>query len=110
MTPKQILLLITPALLLVGCQTPAPTPTATVMTYTCDDGRTVQAVYPDTNSAVITLDGQTQRLHIAVSGSGARYVGDQWQWWTKGMHDAQLAPMKPTETIASVSGVGCHAP
>lgn len=108
--PVKFALLIAPALLLLGCQTPAPSAMATVLTYTCDDGRTVQAVYPDTSSAVITLDGQTHRLRAAVSADGARYVGDQWQWWSKGMHDAQLAPLKPAETIASASGVSCHAP
>lgn len=108
--PVKHALLIAPVLLLLGCQTPTPSPTAQVVSYTCDDGRTVQAVYPDTNSAVLTLDGQPHHLKTAVSASGARYVGDQWQWWTKGMHDAQLAPLKPTETIASASGVSCHAP
>lgn len=102
-------LLIAPTLLL-GCQTSTPNATAKVVTYTCDDGRTVQAIYPDTRSAVITVDGQTHHLHTAVSADGARYVGDQWQWWTKGMHDAQLAPLNRAETIASATGVSCHAP
>lgn len=101
-------LLIVPALLLLGCQTPAP-PTARVITYQCDDGRTVMAVYPDSTTAVLTLGGQTLQLHTAVSADGARYVGNQWQWWSKGMHDARLAPLKPSETIASEAGVSCHA-
>ncbi|MEO7066381.1 MAG: MliC family protein [Rhodanobacter sp.] len=84
--------------------------TAKSIDYTCTDGRTVHAMYPDTDSAVITLDGQTHRLHTAISASGARYVGDQWQWWTKGMHNAQLAPLKSGEKIASASGVACSAP
>ncbi|MEO8808639.1 MAG: MliC family protein [Rhodanobacter sp.] len=103
-------LLIAPVLLFAGCQTPAPDATAKAITYTCDDGRTVQAVYPDTETAVIILDGQTLRLHIAVSADGARYVGNRWQWWTKGMHDARLAPLKPGDAIAAASGVSCHAP
>lgn len=105
-------LLITQAALLVGCQTPV-TPVAvvaaTTLTYACDDGRTVQAVYPDTYTAVLTLDGQTHRLHTAISADGARYVGQHWQWWTKGMHAGRLAPLKPGETIASASGVSCAA-
>lgn len=106
----RLALLIVPALLLLRCQTPAPATTAKVVTYTCDDGRTVQAVYPDTTTVLLTLDGRTRQLHTAVSADGARYVSDQWQWWTKGMHDARLAPLKPTEPIASASGVSCHAP
>lgn len=80
------------------------------LTYTCDDGRTVQAAYPDTDTAVLTLDGRPHQLHTAVSADGARYVGKHWQWWTKGMREARLAPLKPGETIASASGVSCTAP
>lgn len=109
MTSRRVLLLV-PALLLAGCQTPAPGVAAKTFTYTCDDGRTVQAGYPDTDTAMLTLDGHAQRLHIAISADGARYVGDHWQWWTKGMHDAFLAPLKPGETYASANGVACHAP
>ena len=100
-------LLIAQAALLVGCQTPAPTAAAKTLTYACADGRIVQAVYPDTDTAVLTLDGQTDQLHIAVSADGARYVGTRWQWWTKGMHEGRLAPLKPGETMASASGVSC---
>lgn len=102
-------LLIAPALLLLGCRTPAPA-AARTFTYACTDGRTVQAAYPDTHTTVLTLDGQTQRLQVAVSADGARYVGDHWQWWTKGMHDAQLAALKPGQTIASGQAVTCTAP
>lgn len=105
----RLALLIAAAALLLGCQTAAPA-IAKVMTYSCDDGRTVRVVYPDTTNAVLTLDGQTGHLHTAASADGARYVGDQWQWWTKGMHDARLAPLKPAETITSASGVSCQAP
>ena len=112
MITRRLLLLIAPTALLFGCQTPASTVafTANAVTYRCDDGRTVQAVYPDTDSAVITFDGNTHRVHVVVSGSGARYSGDQWQWWTKGMRVARLAPLKSGETIASANGTRCHAP
>ena len=70
----------------------------------------MQAFYPDPDSAVLTVDRQTHRLHIAISADGARYVGDRWQWWTKGMHQAWLTMLKPGEEYASGSGVGCHAP
>lgn len=103
-------LLAVPALLLGGCQTPTPAATAKALAYACDDGRTVQAAYPDADTAVLTLDQHSHRLYIAISASGARYVGDQWQWWTKGMHQAWLAPLKPGETVASTSGVSCAAP
>ena len=80
------------------------------VSYACADGRTVQAVYPDADTAVLTMDGQTSHLHTAVSADGARYVGDHWQWWTKGMHEGQLAPLETGEKIASAIGVSCTAP
>ncbi|MEO8778865.1 MAG: MliC family protein [Rhodanobacter sp.] len=109
MKTRHVLLIIQTALL-VGCQTPVPAIVAKTLTYACADGRTVQAVYPDTDNAVLRFDGQTHQLHIAVSADGARYVGQDWQWWTTGMHEGRLAPLKSGETIASASGVSCIAP
>jgi membrane-bound inhibitor of C-type lysozyme len=105
------LLLIAFPWLLAACQTSLPmipAAAANASTYTCDDGRAVQAAYPDADTAVLTLDRQPHRLHIALAASGARYVGDSWQWWTKGMRQAMLAPLQPGETYASVTGVACH--
>jgi membrane-bound inhibitor of C-type lysozyme/archaellum component FlaG (FlaF/FlaG flagellin family) len=90
--------------------TPLRAAAAPVLSYACNDGRKVQASYPDTATAVVTLDGNTHHLHIAISADGARYVGDHWQWWTKGMHDAWLSPLRNGETYPSASGVACHAP
>ena len=86
------------------------TAAAKALIYTCASGRIVQAAYPDTDTAVLTLDGQTQSLHIAISADGARYVGKQWQWWTKGMLDAWLARLAPGESIAAANGEACTAP
>jgi membrane-bound inhibitor of C-type lysozyme len=83
---------------------------AKTLTYTCNSGRTVQAAYPDPDTAVLILDGQTRSLRLAISADGARYVGKRWQWWTKGMHDAWLAPLQPGETVASARGEACTAP
>lgn len=99
-------------LALTSCNaTPAKQQAATASwtTYACSDGQTVQAAYPDTNTALVKIKGQAYTLHIALSGSGARYVGDGWQWWTKGMKDGMLAPLAAGETIASAPGVTCHA-
>ena len=82
---------------------------AKTLTYTCNDGRTVQAVYPDTDTAVLLFDGQTHRLHIGISADGARYANTHWQWWTKGMREGRLAQLKPGESIASARGVSCMA-
>jgi membrane-bound inhibitor of C-type lysozyme len=104
------------ALAVAGCTTTATKPQQAVggdpmpwTTYACSDGQSVQAAYPDTNTALVKINGQTHTLHVAISASGARYTGDRWQWWTKGMHDGMLAPLAPGESIASAPGVTCHA-
>lgn len=84
-------------------------PDARVTTYRCEDGRSVDAGYPDSETAVVTIGGHAYTLKVARSGSGARYTGMGWQWWTKGMTDAQLAPLKPGEDIASARSVACVA-
>jgi membrane-bound inhibitor of C-type lysozyme len=83
---------------------------ASATIYACQDGRRVQAVYPDSDTVELVLEGHIHRLHTAVSADGARYVGDHWQWWVKGMRHAQLAPLKNGESIASALGTACTAP
>ncbi|ODT87963.1 MliC family protein [Phenylobacterium sp. SCN 70-31] len=77
--------------------------------YVCADGRIVRALYPDTETARLKLETGEQALKIAISASGARYVGQGVQWWTKG-DEASLAPLKPGEDIASAAGVACVPP
>jgi membrane-bound inhibitor of C-type lysozyme len=78
--------------------------------YSCTDGRVVTATYPDQTTAILAFSGQTLTLTIAPSADGARYTGHSWQWWSKGMHDASLAPLAAGETIATAPGTPCHAP
>lgn len=96
---------------LAGCHAPAPisTEAAPTTVYRCADGRQVAAIYPDHDTAVLTFDGSRHVLHVALSASGARYVGEGWQWWTRGMHEGSLAPLRAGETIASATGSDCAA-
>ncbi len=87
----------------------AAAPTAGLVRYSCADGSTVEARYPTPDTAQIVTNGQTVEMKIATSGSGARYVGGGWQWWTKGMTDGMLAPLKPGEETASAAGTSCTA-
>lgn len=101
---------------------PAPTPDALTKTpaapgaegetiaYACADGQALKARYPDDKTAVVEYGGQTRTLTVAVSASGARYVGEGLQWWTKGMTEGRVAPLKPGEDVASGEGVACMAP
>ena len=52
--------------------------------YRCESGEAIAANYTSTDSATIQYKGSTYRMQIAVSGSGARYVGGGLEWWTKG--------------------------
>lgn len=109
--------LIALALSLAGC---APKPSAPsteiarapevpAATYVCEDGRIARALYPDARIAQVTIAGNSYRLTQAVSGSGARYVGEGLQWWVKG-DEAMLAPLKAGEEIAAAPGVRCAPP
>lgn len=64
---------------LVACTT-APVQ----QSYRCEGGATLVAAYPDTDTATLRYQGRTHHLRIARSASGARYVGDGLEWWTKG--------------------------
>lgn len=70
------------SLLLVGCNSTATAPDT--YTYICDSGAKITATYPDTDSAHVSYLGHEHIMHIAIAASGARYVGDQLVWWTKG--------------------------
>ncbi len=57
---------------------------ASVYNYQCESGEKIVATYPTTDSAKIQYKGNDYDMKIAVSASGARYVGDDLEWWTKG--------------------------
>src|SRR5699024_6001330 len=78
------------ALLLAGCAVQqhkadtAASASADTTSYACENGATIVASYPDVDSAIIQYQGGSHALHIAKSASGARYVGGDIEWWTKG--------------------------
>ncbi|MBO1519535.1 MliC family protein [Oceanisphaera pacifica] len=52
--------------------------------YRCESGLSILATYPNTDSATIDYQGNLHTLRIAKSASGARYIGQGLEWWTKG--------------------------
>lgn len=64
-------------------QVAAPS-TSSMHGYRCESGETIAATYPSTDSATVQYKGSNYDMHIAVSASGARYVGGELEWWTKG--------------------------
>lgn len=75
------------ALLVTGC---ASTPSqqtheqTSALSYQCESGEIITATYPSNNSAKLQYKGSAYAMHIAVSASGARYIGGDLEWWTKG--------------------------
>lgn len=55
-----------------------------VHNYRCASGETITATYPSTDSTTVQYKGSSYNMLIAVSASGARYVGGEMEWWTKG--------------------------
>ena len=51
--------------------------------YRCESGRTIQATYTS-STAEVSYEAKMLRMTVAMSASGARYVGDGMEWWTKG--------------------------
>ncbi|WP_227370445.1 MliC family protein [Halomonas sp. M20] len=74
-------------LLLTACATSqqdAQTAAPKTYNYACESGETIAVSYPDPDSARMEYQGTTYSMQIAVSGSGARYVGSGLEWWAKG--------------------------
>lgn len=68
-----------------GIRTPAASPSTTfVRNYRCESGETIAATYSFSDSAMIRYKGRAYDMIVAISGSGARYVGGDLEWWTKG--------------------------
>ena len=55
------------------------------ITYQCESGQTIDATYHSYTTAVVRYEGRAREMVVAISGSGARYVGGGLEWWTKGM-------------------------
>lgn len=57
------------------------------VTYSCDGGGSLKAEYINAGAnslAVVQHDGQSIVMVSVLAGSGARYAGRQYVWWTKG--------------------------
>ncbi|MBK4217076.1 MliC family protein [Paracoccus caeni] len=55
--------------------------------YSCDGGAAfpVQYINSETNNlALLPIDGEERVFVNVISGSGARYVSGQYEWWSKG--------------------------
>ncbi|PID46002.1 MAG: hypothetical protein CSB47_06380 [Proteobacteria bacterium] len=82
------LLALSSALLISSCdnasQPKEEASTSTKYSYQCKSGEVVVATYPSDSTSTVTYKDRTYNMSVAVSGSGARYVGEGLEWWTKG--------------------------
>ena len=64
--------------------TASPSLSLPVYHYRCDSGEIITTSYSSFESVTLQYKGRIQNLKIAVSASGARYIGANLEWWTKG--------------------------
>lgn len=74
--------------------------------YACADGSSLTATYSG-RDATVEYGGRTHAMTTEISASGARYVGDGLQWWTRG-DEGTVTPMPEGGTDpAQGEGVIC---
>ncbi|WP_292071000.1 DUF4232 domain-containing protein [Brevundimonas sp. UBA7534] len=111
---------------LAACQQPAPDDapapappvelapsTAPTIGYACESGVTIQARYPDSETAELVYRDQTLALRSAVAASGARYVGEGVEWWTanrNGEESATLSRLGPNDQTGTAVMERCTRP
>lgn len=68
-----------------GCTSALPSSSHNAaVSYQCDSGKTIIVNYVDIDSAQVQYEGESYNMKIAISASGSRYVGDEFEWWSKG--------------------------
>lgn len=64
------------------------TATTNTLRYECHGGSALTVQYMNTKNkqsfALLTVDGRKLLFVNVLAGSGAKYVGDHYTWWTKG--------------------------
>jgi membrane-bound inhibitor of C-type lysozyme len=85
-------------------------PDVRTVRYQCDGGKTLSVRYfnsPDNRAAVFRIEGKTVLAVSTVSGSGARYVGGRYEWWSKGEQGTLRDLMQAGNAAPALAG--CHA-
>jgi membrane-bound inhibitor of C-type lysozyme len=79
------------------------------MVYRCANGERLRVDYRRDETVLIEYRGEIKLLTLAPTASGARYVGDGQQWWTKGQADGVLSRLEPGQAMATGEGTPCQA-
>ncbi len=96
-----------------GAAITIPVPTAqavdsTKATYACDDGSVIEIEYINAGTVSLATLSMKDEFVVAanvIAGSGARYAGNRFIWWTKGREASLYDLMKG----ADAPGIACHA-
>jgi len=91
---------------------PAPS-NAPVVGYACESGHTVNVQYVDDATARVSYKGATADLRLTPSGSGARYSGAEWEWWSAsrdGQEQATLGRVGPNAEVGVTILERCTRP
>lgn len=56
--------------------------TGVAIAYDCASGRSLSVIYATDRTAALTYEGRSYRLRPVTSGSGARYTGEELEWWS----------------------------
>ncbi|MBX9576281.1 MAG: DUF4232 domain-containing protein [Caulobacteraceae bacterium] len=91
---------------------PAPS-TEPVVGYACESGQTVNVQYIDEATARISYKGATADLRLTPSGSGARYSGAEWEWWSAsrdGQEQSTLGRVGPNPEVGVTILERCTRP
>lgn len=77
-------LLSIPLIVLSACDNNSPAQAK--IAYQCDSGAVIQAAYDNSKDSKVTVWYKSEKVELAISqsGSGAKYTGDSYVWWTKG--------------------------
>lgn len=89
------LLLVT--LLLAGCAQISAQPAPRIFVYDCDGGDRLVAIFTPGSDDLLQLELPTgpQTLRPAPAASGARYLGDGLEFWSKGQNASVRINAKP---------------
>ena len=73
--------------------------------YHCESNDTVFVIYDSTGAVSVEYQEKNYLMEVAVSASGARYVGEGLEWWVKGSGvgaEGMLLQHKPDGTSGEI--------
>ena len=86
------------AIALVSSLIATPALAAKTDTYNCD-GQKIRVSFPNDQIAVMYYSDELIVLKEAISASGARYVGENFQIWAKGKNEFNLATISEDDAV-----------